>query len=156
MQDANTDINILKSIFDKFYEELDTDNNRKWFMDKIGYKNNIELLEHVEQYYNIVDEDIYYILYGTTNKHNYYCLNTIKYIFENYNFDYDINVMFDIIRELYYMEFDEAIYYIISQLVKKCGVNYIDNLLNHHNMNNFLYNSFLKYFITFCLSNNVV
>jgi hypothetical protein len=28
--------------------------------------------------------------------------------------------------------------------------------LNHHNMNNFLYNSFLKYFITFCLSNNVV
>jgi hypothetical protein len=87
------------------------------------------------------------ILTGTIDKHNYHCLNTIKYIFENYEFDYDVNFMVTFLRELYYLEHDEAIYYVMTKLVEQEGVNYVDMLLNNTNMDSYYRNNFIDYFI---------
>jgi hypothetical protein len=148
MQESNTNIDILKAIFTKFYDELNTIDNRKWLMNRIGMYNNIELLSHVEQYYDIDDDDIMNILWGTTDKHDYYCLNTIKYIFENYEFEYYVDFMVNFIKELYYLEHDEAIDYVMVKLVNKNGVNYIDSLLNNSNMDSYYRSDFIDYFIT--------
>ncbi len=148
MQESNTDINILKAIFNKYEDELNTEHNRMWLMNKIGCYNNIELLNHVEEYYDIDDDDIFNILNGTINKRNHYCLNTIKYIFENYEFDYDVNFMFIFLKELCFLEHDEAIHYVMTQLVEKNGNGYVDVLLNHRNIDQFFRNHFIEYFIT--------
>ncbi len=147
MQCSNTDINILKGIFSKYYDELNTEDNRIWLMNKIGMYNNIELLNHVEQYYEIDDIDIMNILNGAINKKNHYYLNTIKYIFNNYEFAYDVNFMFNFIREMNYLEYDDAIHYVMTQLVEKNGNGYIDILLNHPNMDNYFQYDFINNFI---------
>jgi hypothetical protein len=153
MQESNTNIDILKTIFSKYNEELKTLDNRKWVMSLIGMYNNIDLLLHVEEYYNIDNIDIINILCGTIDKKNFHCLNTIKYIFENYEFDYNVNFMVNCLMELYYLEHDEAIHYVMIKLVEKEGVNFVDILLN--NMDDFYKNKFIDYFIT-VFNNNLL
>ncbi len=148
MQESNTDIDILKAIFDKYNEELNTFDNRKWLMNRIGMYNNIELLSYVELCYDIDDDDIINILWGTTDKHNYHCLNTIKYIFENYEFDYNVDFMVNFLRELYYLEHEEAIHYVMTKLVEQEGVDYVNILLNNPNMDSYYRNNLIDYFIT--------
>jgi hypothetical protein len=148
MQESNTDINILKAIFSKYNEELNTRDSRIWLMNRIGMYNNIELLSYVEQCYDIDDDDIMNILWGTIDKSNcYHCLNTIKYIFENYEFEYYVDFMVNFLRELYYLEHDDAIHYVMTKLVEQEGVNYVDMLLNNTNMDNYYRNDFIDYFI---------
>ncbi len=149
MQESKTNINILKAIFSKYNEELNTFDNRKWLMNQIGMHNNFELLSHIEQYYDVDDTDIMNILWGTIDKSNcYHCLNTIKYIFENYEFEYYVDFMVNFLRELYYLEHDDAIHYVMTKLVDQEGVNYVDMLLNNTNMDIFYKSNFIDYFIT--------
>jgi hypothetical protein len=149
IQDSNTDINILKAIFSKYSEDLNTYDGRKWLMILIGKYNDIELLSHVEDYYGINDTDIMNILFGTIDKKNIlYCLNTIKYIFENYDFCHDIIPMFHLIKELYYLENSDALIYVLTKLVEKNGINYIDDFLNNQEIDNYLYSNLIDYFIT--------
>ncbi len=149
MQEANTSNDILKMIFNKYHSEINTIENRNLIMISIGTKNNIELLSHIEQYYDISDDDITSILGGTINKKNIHnCLNTIKYIFENYEFDYDVNYMYNFIKELHFMEYDEAIYYVLTQLIQNNHTNYVNDFLMCSNMENYFYPIFVEYFIT--------
>ena len=148
MQESNTDINILKTVFSKYNEELNTECDRKWLMNNIGKYNNIEILKHVEKYYDIDDTDIYFILMGTIDKNNFHnFINTIKYVFENYDFYYDIIQMFYLIRELYYLEYDDAVIYVMTKLVENKGINYVDDFLNNPEMDNHLRNNLIDYFI---------
>jgi hypothetical protein len=147
MQESNTNINILKSFFTKYNEEINTAHGRKWLMNNIGKYNNIELLKHVEQYYDVDDNDIYFILNGTIDERNNYYINTIKYIFENYDFYYDIFLMFDIIRELYYLENDDGLMYIITKLVQNDDIKFIDDFLNNHQMDNYLRSNLIDCFV---------
>lgn len=155
MQEANTSNDILIGIFSKFHEEINTDNSRMWLMNYIGRYNNIELLSHVEKYYDIDDTDILNILYGTIDKRNHTCINTILYIFENYEFDNDINNMFNILKELIYLEHDEAIYYILTKLIETNGEDYINDFLTGPNMDKFFLPIFTDYFIK-TIKNNLI
>ncbi len=149
MQESNTDIDILKSIFTKYNEEMDTENGRAWLMNGIGKFNNIELLSKVKQYYEIKDIDVYNMLLGTSDKNNIdMCLNTIKYIFNNYQFDYDDNFMFNFMTQLHFIEHFDAIYYVISYLVETYGINCVDVLISNSNMDINFRTSLINYIIT--------
>jgi hypothetical protein len=129
MLSLNVNNCILINFFTKHYDNLNT--ARDWMMKQIGNYNNIELLQHVQKYYEINENDINNILIGAINKNNRYCLDTIMYIFENYNFGYNVDFFISIIKELFYMDYDEPIYYILTKLIQVSKGDAIEDIINY-------------------------
>jgi hypothetical protein len=124
---------ILINLFTKYYDVIcASGESHKNIMMLIGKHNNIELLHHIEKYYKLIDTDIESILIGSVD--NQYCFNIVKNMFENYNFDYNTNFMYDIIKKLYYMHYDEICDYIFNKLMDKfkdIAINDIIYYLNY-------------------------
>ena len=151
MQRLYIDNDILKNFFSKHYDKInDTEITRKWAMINIGHYNNIDLLLHFQKYFEINDDDIYNILFGTIHKHNKTCFNTIIFIFENYNFDYDVELFISIIKELFSIEYEEPIYYILVKLFKKSNGDAISDIINYleYEDNYYLAESLIKHITT--------
>jgi hypothetical protein len=132
MQTMMINNDILMNLFTKYYDVIFASKEpQKNIMMLIGKYNNIELLHHIEKYYKLINTDIESILLGSVD--NEYCFNIVKNIFENYNFDYNTNFIYAIIKKLYYMHYDEISDYLFNKFMDKFKDVAVDDIIYYLN-----------------------
>jgi hypothetical protein len=146
IQELKINNEILINLFTKHNDIIfNSHKSQKNIMTLIGKHNNMELLHHIEKYYKLIDTDIESILIGSICNKN--CFNIVRNIFENYNFDYNTNFFFFIIKELYYMHYDEIIDYVFNKLMIKSKYDAVYDIIYFLNEEKEIL--FIEYIINF-------